>query len=83
LTKLFFYETVPSNQLSLVLWLESDRMNSLEINEAKIARIKELMLANEQQRSLQEPYARYFFLMDQILYPGLAMGIHLWELWIT
>ncbi len=72
--KTFFYETVPSNQLSLVLWLESDRMNSLEINEAKIARIKELMLANEQQRSLQEPYARYFFLMDQILYPDFSYG---------
>jgi len=55
-----FYETVPSNQLSLVLWLESDRMNSLEVNEAKVARIKDLMLANEQERNLQEPYARYF-----------------------
>jgi predicted Zn-dependent peptidase len=72
--KTFFYETVPSNQLSLVLWLESDRMNSLEINEAKIARIKEIMLANEQERSLQEPYARYFFLMDQILFPDFSYG---------
>jgi predicted Zn-dependent peptidase len=32
------------------------------------------MLANEQQRSLQEPYARYFFLMDQILYPDFSYG---------
>lgn len=72
--KTFFYETVPSNQLSLVLWLESDRMNSLEVNEAKVARIKELMLANEQERNLQEPYARYFFLMDQILFPDFSYG---------
>jgi len=72
--KTFFYETVPSNQLSLVLWLESDRMNSLEVSEAKVARIKELMLANEQERNLQEPYARYFFLMDQILFPDFSYG---------
>ncbi|MDD8019659.1 MAG: pitrilysin family protein [Acidobacteriota bacterium] len=72
--KTFFYETVPSNQLGLVLWLESERMNFLEINEAKVARIKEMMLTNAQQRNLQEPYDRYFFLMDQILYPDFSYG---------
>jgi zinc protease len=29
--KTIFQQTVPSHQLALVLWLESDRMNSLEI----------------------------------------------------
>ena len=72
--KTFFYETVPANQLGLVLWLESDRMNFLEINEAAVERIKEILIDNEHQRNLQEPYGRYFFLIDQILYPDFSYG---------
>ncbi len=30
-----FYQTVPSNTLGLALWLESDRMRFLEIDEAR------------------------------------------------
>jgi predicted Zn-dependent peptidase len=72
--KTFFYETVPSNQLSLVLWLESDRMNSLEINEATVEKVKEILVNNERQRNLHEPYSRYFFLIDQILYSDYSYG---------
>jgi len=72
--KTFFYETVPSNQLGLVLWLESDRMNSLEINEASVEKTKEILINNERQRNLQEPYSRYYFLIDQILYPDFSYG---------
>ncbi|MGB9765599.1 MAG: M16 family metallopeptidase [Candidatus Saccharicenans sp.] len=72
--KTFFYETVPANQLGLVLWLESDRMSFLEINEAAVDRIKEMLINNERQRNLQEPYTRYFFLIDQILFPDSYYG---------
>ncbi|MBC7361303.1 MAG: insulinase family protein [Candidatus Aminicenantes bacterium] len=72
--KTYFYETVPSNQLGLVLWLESDRMNSLEISEATVGKIKEILINNDRQRRLQEPYSRYFFLIDQILYPDFSYG---------
>ncbi|MCX8160444.1 MAG: insulinase family protein [Candidatus Saccharicenans sp.] len=72
--KTFFYETVPSNQLGLVLWLEADRMHFLQVTEAILAREKENLVRNENQRYLQEPFSRYFFLIDQILYPDFRYG---------
>ncbi len=72
--KTFFYETVPSNQLGLVLWLEADRLHFLRLTEAILAREKENLIRNENQRSLQEPFSRYFFLIDQILYPDFRYG---------
>lgn len=72
--KTIFYETVPSNQLGLVLWLESDRMHFLQINEAVLAREKENIIRNETQRYLQEPFSRYFFLIDEIMYPDFRYG---------
>ena len=72
--KTFFYETVPANQLGLVFWLESDRLSSLDINEANVSRIKEMLINNENQRRIQEPYSRYFFLVDEILFPEYSYG---------
>ncbi|MCR4395482.1 MAG: insulinase family protein [Candidatus Saccharicenans sp.] len=72
--KTFFYETVPSNQLGLVLWLESDRMHFLQVSEATLAREKENLIRKENERYLQEPFSRYFFLIDQILYPDSRYG---------
>ncbi len=72
--KTFFYQTVPSNQLGLVLWLESDRMHFLEITQQKLEREKENIIRNENQRILQEPFSRYFFLIDQIMYPDFSYG---------
>ncbi len=72
--KTFFYETVPSNQLGLVLWLEADRMHFLQVTEASLAREKENLIRNENQRYLQEPFSRYFFLIDQIMFPDFRYG---------
>lgn len=72
--KTFFYETVPANQLGLIFWLESDRMASLDINEVTVSRIKEMLINNENQRRIQEPYSRYFFLVDEILFPDYSYG---------
>ncbi len=72
--KTFFYETVPSNQLGLVLWLEADRLHFLRVTEAILAREKENLIRNEDKRYLQEPFSRYFFLIDQILYPDFRYG---------
>lgn len=72
--KTFFYETVPSNQLGLVLWLESERMHFLDINQIILEKEKENLIRNERQRQLDEPFARYFFLIDEILYPDFSYG---------
>jgi len=68
----YFYETVPSNQLALVLWLESDRMKSLEINAAKAEKAKQTLLDEIGQRKAGEPYFESSQAFDRLLYPEFA-----------
>ncbi len=64
----FFYETVPSNQLALVLWLESDRMKALDIDSAKVQRLKQALLDEIVQRKVDEPYFESSLVFDRLLY---------------
>jgi zinc protease len=68
----YFYETVPSNQLGLVLWLESDRMQTLEIDAAKAERWKQSLLDDLAQRTASEPYLESSRAFDQLLFPDFA-----------
>jgi zinc protease len=72
--KTYFYQTLPSNQLALALWLESDRMASLNINTSNVEQAKEALLAEHRQRRATEPYMESFFRFDQMLYPDYAYG---------
>jgi len=72
--KSFFYQTVPSNQLALVLWLESDRMGSLSVTGVNVERAKETLMAEQRQRRSAEPYLESFFLFDEILFPDFVYG---------
>jgi zinc protease len=72
--KTYFYETVPSNQLALALWLESDRMAAPAITGANVERAKEALIAESRQRRTAEPYMESFFLFDRLLYPDFAYG---------
>ncbi len=65
----YFYETVPSNQLGLVLWLESDRMRTLEIDAAKAERWKQSLLDDIAQRLAAEPYLESSRAFDRLLFP--------------
>jgi len=62
-----FYQTVPSNQLALVLWLESDRMRSLEINEGAFERARMALLDDLLQKK-SEPYYDSQLSFDQLIY---------------
>lgn len=42
-----YYETLPANQLRLALFLESDRMRSLNVNAETLANVKEVVLAEK------------------------------------
>lgn len=68
----YFYQTVPANQLALVLWLESDRMRSLEINPAKVEDAKRSLLDEIVQRRSAEPYLESSWAFDRLIYPDLA-----------
>jgi len=70
--KTIFQQSVPSNQLALVLWLESDRMRYLQITESKVERAKNSLVDEIQQRKATDPYLDSLFAFDQIIYPDFA-----------
>ncbi|MFZ2054777.1 MAG: pitrilysin family protein [Candidatus Aminicenantales bacterium] len=70
----YFYQTVPANQLALALWLESDRMKTLEIDAARVERAKQAVLDGIVQRKTAEPYLESLLVFDGLLYPDFAHG---------
>ena len=70
--KTIFQQTVPSNQLSRVLWLESDRMKYLKITEANVEQAKRAVIEEIRFRKSAEPYLESFWRFDQLLYPDYA-----------
>lgn len=66
--KTLFYQTVPSNQLALVLWMESDRMNSLDINPAKVENIKNQLIEDIQLKKEADPYLDNSWYFDRLLF---------------
>jgi zinc protease len=72
--KTIFYQTVPSNQLALVLWLESDRMKTLNINESKVESVKNSLLEDIQQRKTANPYLENSWYFDRLLFPSSSYG---------
>lgn len=51
-----FYETFPSNYLERVLWLEADRMGSLNVDEANFQSEREVVKEERRVRVDNEPY---------------------------
>ncbi len=55
-----FYETVPSNYLNVVLWLEADRMRSLTITDETFHNQRETVKEERRLRVDNEPYGGLF-----------------------
>ncbi len=70
--KTIFQQTVPSHQLALVLWLESDRMKSLEVTAANVEQAKEALIEEIHQRKATEPYLESLLTFDRLLYSNFA-----------
>jgi len=51
-----YFETVPSNQLELVLWLESDRMSTLNVTQENFDNQREVVKEEKRQRYDNVPY---------------------------
>jgi len=66
--KTIFSQTIPSNQLALVLWLESDRMNSLSINASNVRHIKDSLIEEIKFAQENDPYRESALYFDQLLY---------------
>ena len=79
-----YFETVPSNQLELALWLESDRMGYLldKVDQAALANQQDVV-RNERRQSVEnQPYGLAEEAIVQLLYPpghpyyGNVIGSH-------
>ncbi len=64
-----FYQTLPSNQLALALWLESDRMKSLAISDGAFEQTRERLVSDQMARLDREPYFDSYAVFDEILFP--------------
>lgn len=67
-----FYQTVPSHQLPIVFWLESDRMNFLNINPATVKNCVNSVQEEIKSLMYQNPYLESFVLFNKLLYSDYA-----------
>ena len=63
-----FYLTLPVGNLETALWLESDRMEGLDISAEKLAAEKKVVIEEFRQRYLNQPYGDQMMLMRDLSY---------------
>ena len=79
-----YFETMPSNQLELALWLESDRMGYLleTVDQAKLSNQQDVVRNERRQSTENRPYGIVEEAMFQALFPkghpyhGVVIGSH-------
>ncbi|MFC2139679.1 M16 family metallopeptidase [Bacteroidota bacterium] len=66
-----YYETVPSNNLEMILWLESDRMGYLlpALTQEKLENQKDVVMNERRQRYENQPYGLAWEKIFSNLYP--------------
>jgi zinc protease len=67
-----FYEFLPSNQLELALWLESDRMRSLKITAANLKNQKEAVKEEKRLTYDNQAYWPALLKMDEMVFTNWA-----------
>lgn len=72
--KALFYESLPSNYLALALWLESDRMKSLDLNPAAVERTRTDLIEAHRNRLDSDPFFGTFAAFDSLLFPDELYG---------
>ena len=66
-----YYETVPSNYLETMLWIESDRMGFLldSLDLAKLNAQRDIVKNERRQRIDNQPYGRVYEIFAKTMYP--------------
>ncbi|NLG74617.1 MAG: insulinase family protein [Xanthomonadaceae bacterium] len=67
-----YYETLPANQLEMALFLEADRMRSLEITQEKLDNQRHAVQEERRLRIDNQPYGRSFERLGELLYDNFA-----------
>ena len=67
-----YYETVPSNYLETMLWIEADRMGFLldSLDIAKLNAQRDVVKNERRQRVDNQPYGRVYEVLSQTIYPA-------------
>ncbi len=63
-----YFETLPSNELALGLWLEADRMRSLRVNEENFENQRQVVMEEWRQSYRNQPYAMSFLRINELAY---------------
>ncbi len=61
-----YYETLPSNQVNVALWLEADRMHNLVINEENFQREREVVKEERRRGVDNQPYGQAMMMFDTL-----------------
>jgi zinc protease len=67
-----YFETLPANQLDLALFLEADRMRSLEITAANLENQRNAVQEERRLGVDNQPYGRTFEVRDELAYENFA-----------
>jgi len=67
-----YYETVPSNYLETMLWIEADRMGFLldSLDLAKLNAQRDIVKNERRQRVDNQPYGRVYEILSRTIYPS-------------
>lgn len=66
-----FYDTLPAENLEIALWLESDRMKSLKINQKSLSTQQKVVVEEFKETCLNEPYGDVWHHLN-----GMAYQVH-------
>jgi predicted Zn-dependent peptidase len=61
-----YYESLPSNELSLGLWLEADRMKSLAITQENFENQRQTVMEERRQSYDNQPYAKSWLRVNEL-----------------
>jgi zinc protease len=67
-----YFEILPANQLDLALFLEADRMRSLEITKENLENQRQAVKEERRLRVDNQPYGRTFEKIDELAYENFA-----------
>jgi zinc protease len=65
-----YYESVPSNAFELALWLEADRMTSLDLSEPNFENQRATVIQERQESYDNQPYVPSFLRINELAYDG-------------
>jgi len=69
-----YFESLPSNQLELALWLESDRMSTLNVTQENFDNQREVVKEEKRQRYDNVPYGSRFYNLFSLAFKNQPYG---------